>query len=220
MQKSINRKASFLICRYSIAVNGHLLDQLGEGVTDSGGYYSQLLQEYDAVIFSASLMQKFGLPASREPGANQPLQLITANNSSSIKISGLREETTPKMVVITDKEMNIEPETAKRGIETVVMDQISLTEILEYCKRQGFCSVLIDLRGSYGDHGILLKEGIEENLLQKIVVEVLPVWCDGDGGQSVDLLNSLGRRLKVKNLQPKASSQSVVLEGYFQCERS
>ncbi|KAJ0112665.1 hypothetical protein Patl1_00432 [Pistacia atlantica] len=71
----------FVTVRYSLSVNGHLLDQLGEGVTESGGYYSQLLQEYDAIILSASLTEKFSIPASHEPGANQPLKIITATNS-------------------------------------------------------------------------------------------------------------------------------------------
>ncbi|KAJ4726942.1 riboflavin biosynthesis protein PYRD, chloroplastic [Melia azedarach] len=168
----------FVTVRYSLSVNGHLLYQLGEGVTESGGYYSQLLQEYDAIILPASLAGKYSLLASQEPGANQPFQIITAFNvGSPIQLPSLSEETASKVM--------------------------------------GFCSVLLDLRGNDGDLEMLLKMGIEQNLLQKIMVEVLPIWSESDGGNPHALLNSLGKGLRVKNLQPKMSSQSIVLEGYL-----
>lgn len=118
-------------------------------------------------------------------------------------------------MVFTDNETTIEPKTAKKGIETVVLDQMNLNVILNYCYSQGFCSVLLDLRGNDGDLEMLLKMGIEQNLLQKIMVEVLPIWSESDGGNPHALLNSLGKGLRVKNLQPKMSSQSIVLEGYL-----
>ncbi|XP_056175801.1 riboflavin biosynthesis protein PYRD, chloroplastic-like [Syzygium oleosum] len=63
--------------RYSISLNGQVSDHLGEGAIDSGGYYSKLLQEYDAVILSStSLSDKPALPNSQEPGANQPLRIV------------------------------------------------------------------------------------------------------------------------------------------------
>ncbi|KAK4849132.1 hypothetical protein QYF36_021182 [Acer negundo] len=206
----------FVTLRYSLSINGHVLDQLGEGVTESGGYYSRLLQEYDGIILSASFAEKFSVPTSQEPGANQPLKIITASNPSTpIQMSGLTEENASKVIVFSDKETTVEPETAKKGIETVVLDQISLNAILEYCKHQGLCSVLLDLRGNYGDLEMLLKEGIEKNLVQKIVVEVLPLWDESDGRNTLCVLKSLGKGLKLKNLQPNMSSQSIVLEGYL-----
>ncbi|XP_031249938.1 riboflavin biosynthesis protein PYRD, chloroplastic-like [Pistacia vera] len=187
-----------------------------EGVTESGGYYSQLLQEYDAIILSASLTEKFSIPASHEPGANQPLKIITATNPSSlIQFPPLTEETASKVIVFTDREATLEPETAKKGIETVVLNQITSNAILEYCKRRGLNSVLLDLRGNYADLEMLLREGIEQNLMQKVIVEVLPVWHEGDGGNTLALLNGLQNGLEVKKLQPKISSQSIVLEGYL-----
>ncbi|KAL5859746.1 hypothetical protein ACOSQ4_001042 [Xanthoceras sorbifolium] len=206
----------FVTLRYSLSVNGYVLDQLGEGVTEPGGYYSQLLQEYDAIILSATLTEKFSVLASQEPGANQPLQIITASNPSTpIQMPGLTEENASKVRVFADKETVVDPEMAKKGIETVILDQIHLNAILEYCKHQGLCSVLLDLRGNYGDLEMLLKEGIEKNLLQKIVVEVLPLWDESDGGNTPTLLKNLGKGLKLKNLQPKMSSRSIVLEGYL-----
>ncbi|XP_062154999.1 riboflavin biosynthesis protein PYRD, chloroplastic [Alnus glutinosa] len=207
----------FLTLRYSLSVNGNVLDQLGEGVTEPGGYYSQLLQEYDAVILSPSLfIDELSIPASQEPGAKQPFWILTARTPNPpIKIPDLTTEEAAKVIIFTDKEMDVEPETAQQGIEMVVLDRINLKEILEYCARQGFCSVLLDLRGNFGDLKELLKEGIEQNLLQKIVMEVLPVW---DGSNSENLLvamQSLDKRIKVKNLRRRISDNNVVLEAYL-----
>ncbi|GAV81048.1 dCMP_cyt_deam_1 domain-containing protein, partial [Cephalotus follicularis] len=205
----------FVTLRYTLSVNGIFLNQLGEGVTESGGYYSQLLQEYDTIIISASLADKFSVSSSSEPSANRPLWIITASNPSlPVQLPVLTKETASRLIVFTDKERAVEPEMTQKGIETVVLDRLSLTAILEYSKQCGSCSVLLDLRGSLGDFEELLREGIEQNLLQKIVLEVLPVWSESESGFPL-VLNSLGERLKLKSLQPKFSNQSVLVEGYF-----
>lgn len=204
-------------CRYSLSVNGNVLDQLGKGVKEPGGYYSQLLQEYDAVILSPTLLDdKFSIPASQEPGAKQPLWILTARTSHPpFKIPGLSTEETAKMIIFTDKKMDVQQETVLQGIETVVLDQINLKAILEYCKHQGFCSVLLDVRGNFGDIEELLKEGIEQNLLQKIIVEVLPIWHGSNGESLLVAINSIDKRLKIKNLQSRTSNENVVLEAYL-----
>ncbi|KAJ6675373.1 CYTOSINE DEAMINASE FAMILY MEMBER [Salix viminalis] len=163
----------FVTLRYSLSVNGHLLNQLGEGATDSGGYYSQLLQEYDAVILSASLIANSTFPASQEPGGP----------SYPVQIPPLTENAASRVIIFTDKEATEEPETAKKGIETVVLNHINLNRILEYCKTRGLCSVLVDLRGSFVELEALLNDGTEQILFQKIIVEVLPLW-DESGGES------------------------------------
>ncbi|PQQ11557.1 riboflavin biosynthesis protein PYRD chloroplastic [Prunus yedoensis var. nudiflora] len=202
--------------RYSISVNGHFLDQLGEGVAKSGGYYSQLLQEYDAIILSSSSIIENSIPVSQEAGANQPVQIIIARNSSSpIQTPALTIEPIGKLIIFSDKETTVELERAQTGIETVVLDRINLEAILEFCNSQGLCSVLLDFRGNIGDFEELLQDGIEKNLLQKIVIEVLPMWDANDGGNFPIALKSLRKRLEVKNLKPKVSSENVVLEGYL-----
>ncbi|KAF2282583.1 hypothetical protein GH714_043212 [Hevea brasiliensis] len=188
----------FVTLRYSLSVNGHLLNQLGEGVTECGGYYSKLLQEYDAIIVSSSLIDKFLVPTSQEPGANQPLCVITAaSRSSPIQIRSVGEEATSKMIIFTDKETTVEPVTAQKGIETVVLDGICLNEILEYCKRRGLCSILLDLRGSFDELEGLLNDGIEQNKLQKVMVEVLPLWVENSTRSSFVALKRVQKRLKM-----------------------
>lgn len=207
----------FVTLRYSLSVNGKIVDHLGEGAAETGGYYSQLLQEYDAVIVSsASITEKSSILTSQEPGANQPLCIIAAGNrSSSIKISDLPAESAAKVIIFSDRERQVEPKLAEKGIETVVQDQISLDAILEYCKRRGFCSVLLDLRGSIDDFKGLLQEGIEQNLLQKIVIEVVPIWVEGDDKNTFVALKTVDKILDIKKLKPKILGKNVLLEGYF-----
>ncbi|KAI8531387.1 hypothetical protein RHMOL_Rhmol11G0132400 [Rhododendron molle] len=173
----VNGSSYSTVLRYSLSIDGHFSDQLGEEVTKPGGYYSQL-QEYDAVIRSSTLLREnFSLPVSKEPGANQPLQIILARNPSSpIQVPVMTTEVSSKVVIFTNKETSVEPEMAQKGIETVVLDGMNLMTILEYCKRRGLCSVLLDIRGNIGDFEEMLREGFEGKLLQKVVVEMLPIW--------------------------------------------
>lgn len=199
----------FVTIRYSVAVNGSFIGHLGEGVQEAGGYFSKLLEEYDAIIGSPTS----SLLASQEAGANQPHQIVVAR-SPSLPI--LTAEAVSSITVFTDKEAALDPESAQSGVETVILDWINLDAILQYCKHRGLCSVLLDLRGNLGDLKELLKEGIEQNLLQKIVVEVLPIW-GGDEGRRSSLLDfaDRGRKLEVKNLSSRTSGQSIVIEGYL-----
>lgn len=176
-----------------------------------------MLQEYDAIILSSSsIIENVSIPVSQEAGANQPVQIIIARNSSSpIQIPALTIEPIGKLIIFSDKETTVELERAQTGIETVVLDRINLEAILEFCNSRGLCSVLLDLRGNIGDFEELLQDGIEKNLLQKIVIEVLPLWDANDGGNFPIALKSLRKRLEVKNLKPKVSSENVVLEGYL-----
>lgn len=205
-----------LFCRYSLSINGHILDQLGEGVEVAGGYYSQLLQEYDAIISSTAATEKFPVPASEEPGANQPLQILIAKSPLSqdqIHVSSI--EATSKVIIFSENETAVEPEMARKGIETVVLDQINLNAVLEYCKCQGLCSVLLDLRGHLGYFEDLVKQSLEENLLQKVVVEVLPFWSTSEREELPLALKNLKEGIRLKNVTCRKSNDSIVLEGYL-----
>ncbi|CAI8610595.1 unnamed protein product [Vicia faba] len=187
-----------LTLRYSLSVNGNLLDSLGNGVTHSGGYYSRLLQEYDAVILSSSLFRETisvdSVPSSQEPGANQPIRFIMHRDSDCI--------TTP-------------PEETQQGIKTVSVDQINLDVILDYCNHQGLCSVLLDMRGNFSEYQELVKEGIKKKYINKFVTEILPLWNGCNQNDPLSPFKNLDQGVKVENLRPMASAQSVVIEGYL-----
>ncbi|XP_061373550.1 riboflavin biosynthesis protein PYRD, chloroplastic [Gastrolobium bilobum] len=208
----------FLTLRYSLSVNGNLLNLLGSGVTNCGGYYSQLLKEYDAVVLSSSLFNgNLSAPASQEPGANQPTRIIIHKDpSSSNEIPLVMNDDTGKVIIFADYRTATAPEVAQRGIETVALDQINLDVILDYCNRQGLCSVLLDMRGNFREFEELVKEGIKKKYINKFVTEVLPVWNGCAETDPLLTLKNLEQGVKVVNLQSKASDQSVVIEGYFE----
>ncbi|KAJ4850690.1 hypothetical protein Tsubulata_035379 [Turnera subulata] len=203
----------FLALRYSLSANGLILPHLGEGVSENGGYYSLLLQEYDAVVLSAPSNGKF--PKSQEPGANQPLWIVIAKASHyPIQLPPLDEEEISRVIVFRDRRATVEPKTTQQGIETVVLDKINLASILEDCKQRGLCSVLIDFRGSFHELRELLEDAIEHDMLQKIIVEIVPLLDEPAGG-SLDGSHWIGNRVKINSLRPINSDGSVVLEGYF-----
>ncbi|XP_010434252.1 PREDICTED: LOW QUALITY PROTEIN: riboflavin biosynthesis protein PYRD, chloroplastic-like [Camelina sativa] len=209
----------FLALRYSISVNGCFVDKIGEGDTDTGGYYSKLLQEYDAIILSSSFSDKLPSISSQEDtnASIQPIQIIVASNVLQSPIlassSSTVEESGPKVVLFTGKELVAESGINSSGVETVVLEKINLDSILDYCYRRGLCSVLLDLRGNIKDLAVLMRDGFEQKLLQKVVIEVLPEWSTKDERQiaSMEWLESK----HVKDLQSKQLGRSVLLEGYF-----
>lgn len=196
--------------RYSMSLDGHLLDQLGEEAVECGGYYSKLLQEYDAVIVSsAALAEKSSVPISNEPGANQPLKIVLSKCPDPlIKIPALGDS---KLLIVTEKDTGEKPRTVEEGIQTLSFEKISLLEILEHCKNQGLCSVLLDLTANTVDFEGMLKEGFEQNLFQKVVVEVLPFL----GGDRERYLSNVHLKGKVKKMTSSVYGKSVLLEGYF-----
>ncbi|KAK2412005.1 Cytidine/deoxycytidylate deaminase family protein [Trifolium repens] len=207
-----------LTLRYSLSVNGNLLDSLGNGVTESGGYYSRLLQEYDAVIMSSSLFRESLsadlLPLSQEPGANQPIQIIVHKDSgSSNKIPLVNNKVNDKVIIFTDCRETAASEKAQQGIETVSLDEINLDAILDYCNRQGLCSVLLDMRGNFNEYEELVKEGIKKKYINKFVTEILPVWNGCTQNDPLLQLKNLDQGVKVENLRSMVSAQSVVVEG-------
>ncbi|XP_074273023.1 riboflavin biosynthesis protein PYRD, chloroplastic-like [Silene latifolia] len=206
----------FVTLRYSISMNGEYSEQLGESVSNLGGYYSKLLQEYDAVIHSlTSMTQQWSFFSSQESNARQPQHIFIAKNHDALSpVSNLPIEGDFMPIVFADKELPLEPQISHQGIEIVVLDHISLDVILDYCSKQGFCNVLIDLKGKFDGLGEILVEGLEANLLQKVVVEILPYWVEnGVGSPLADMI--LTHRKSLKNLSTRISGNSVVLEGYF-----
>ncbi|CAI9099824.1 OLC1v1036705C1 [Oldenlandia corymbosa var. corymbosa] len=203
----------FVTLRYSMSVNGHVVNQLGTTVLQSGGYYSKLLQEYDAVISSSSLfLEGLPLPTSKEPGANQPVQIVLAKASARpTDVPTFPNESASEFIIFTEEETSWQQEAAKIGAKMVVSGRMTLLSILECCKQQGLCSVLLDLRGNIIDFEGILREADELNLFQKYVVEVLPVW----DGSTEDLLTSIPVNLKVENLSSAVSDETILLEGYF-----
>ncbi|KAL9245354.1 hypothetical protein vseg_019016 [Gypsophila vaccaria] len=209
-------KKPFVALRYSISINGVLSEQLGENVTECGGYYSKLLQEYDAVVHSpTSTTEDVSLLLSQEPNACQPLNILIAKDHDTLtRILNLPAKENFKAIIFTDLELSPELQISQNGIEVVVMEHLSLDAVLDYCGRQGFCNVLVDVRGRVDGLKEILREGFEANLLQKTIVEVLPIFLEDEAGSSFAEMK-LTERKRLKNLSSTISGTSTILEGYF-----
>lgn len=197
--------------RYSLSVDGNLSDQLGAEVMESGGYYSKLLQEYDAVVVSSSfLTTKHSVLSSKEPGAKQPLQIVLAKSSGSLQLPAVTT-TSSRTIIFSDEEILVDHEARQRAIETVVLDRMNLTAILEHCKCQGLCSVMLDLRVNSTEFEEILQEGLEQNLFQKVIVEVLPIL----GASCKEAFKYMQQNRRLKSLTSRTLGESILLEGYF-----
>ena len=196
--------------RYSLSFNGRILNHLGEGAEESGGYCSQLLQEYDGVIISSDSLSKISeLPRSKETGANQPLIIVIArNNASLVCLPSLTTGT--KILILSERAINVQPKSEE--VENVVIQKLNLSAILDYCATLGLCSILFDFRADDAFLTKLLEDSFEERLLQKVVMEVSPVW--NVTGEPC-MLNFGSQSLKLTDLQSRLSNDSVIAEGYI-----
>lgn len=194
-----------------MSFNGRILGQLSAGAEEAGGYYSRLLQEYDGVVSSSNMLaQTSTLPSSQETGANQPLKIIIARGMSSLTLPGLIAKSSARIIVLADKPVTVEPESD--SVEVVVLEQMNLGSVLDYCGQQGLCSVILDLRVDDECLSDLVADGLDENLVQKVVMELCPVL----GGNEPHPILPLGRRiLMLKNLETTLSNGTVIVEGYI-----
>ncbi|XP_031502295.1 riboflavin biosynthesis protein PYRD, chloroplastic isoform X1 [Nymphaea colorata] len=203
----------FVTLRYSLSFNGVLLNEIGEGTADVGGYFSQLLQQHDGVIISGLDLTNNALLLSREIGANQPVQIIIAKSlERPLNLSIFRNATT-KALVFAEKNAfsgeEIQMALKNQSIEIVTHDQINMDVVLEQCSKLGLCSVLVDMRGNDIAQSEIIKQAMKDAMINKVVMEILPVWCNASPG-SVDI----ARDLKLKDLQTRLSKNSVIVEGY------
>ncbi|KAE8660839.1 hypothetical protein F3Y22_tig00116951pilonHSYRG00945 [Hibiscus syriacus] len=148
----------FMTLRYYLSVNSHLLDQLGEGVIEAGGYYSKLLQEYDVIIISGSLTEKLSSSMTREPVANQPLQIVIASDPD--QLHPLSKEVS-KTSIFRQRDNSRKRFGSKRtqgsGVGTDKFD--SNSGVLE---TSGVVQCFLDMRGSFANLEGLVREAIEQ----------------------------------------------------------
>ncbi|URD99911.1 Riboflavin biosynthesis protein ribD [Musa troglodytarum] len=201
----------FVTLRYTLSFNGRILNQLGKGAEGPGGYYSQLLQEYDGIIIPNDLSKISTLPTSHEIGANQPFHIVIAKGSGySLCLPRLGAGSAAKIIVLAERHIKVEPE--MEGIEMVVLEQITLSSILDYCGRRGLCSILLDFAGGSECLSELLEDAVSEHLIQKVVMEICPFWNTRDKTSELDFSYD---SLRLKNLESRISNESVLVEGYL-----
>ncbi|KAK8918368.1 hypothetical protein KSP39_PZI021281 [Platanthera zijinensis] len=195
----------FVTLRYSLSFDGRLLNHLGRGADQPGGYYSKLAQEYDGFVVSSGFLTGASAPPiSLEPGASQPLHIIIARNMTSLHLPSAIADSSSRTVVIAEKSIHVEPKSEK--VEIVFLEQMNLNSVLDYCGRRGLCSLVLDIRD---DDGLEL---LEEGFVQKVVMELCPVWS-GRREASLPFLGMKQRELK--DLRLEVANESVLVEGYF-----
>ncbi|OEL37528.1 Riboflavin biosynthesis protein PYRD, chloroplastic [Dichanthelium oligosanthes] len=200
---------AFATLRATLSANGIVTNQIGKGADQSGGYYSQLMKEYDGVIISSDLAKMSTLLVSHEAGANQPQYIIIAQGESSqLHIPSLSKEHASKAIVLADSPVTVEP----AGVEVAVLRQIDLDSILQLLAQRGLCSVLVDFREAGESFAALLNDFQEDKLVQKVVLEVLPVWLASEGLSN--LAFGGGQSFLLKNVEYKEVNGSLLLEGY------
>ncbi|KAL6660286.1 hypothetical protein ACP70R_002408 [Stipagrostis hirtigluma subsp. patula] len=200
---------AFATLRATLSMNGVVTNQIGRGADQSGGYYSQLVKEYDGVIISSNLAKMSTLPVSREPDAKQPLYVIIAQGEASqLHIPFLGEEHASKAIVLADSPVTVEPS----GVDVAVLNQMDLASILQLLAQRGLCSVLVDFREVDEGFVSLLNDFQEEKLVQKVVVEFLPVWLASEGLSNLAFGGS--QSFPLRNVEHREVNGSVLLEGY------
>ncbi|XXG40357.1 hypothetical protein AAC387_Pa01g1093 [Persea americana] len=163
----------FVTLRYLSSFNSRILNQVNVEDQESSGYYLQLLQEHDGVVISStSLASDTKALAFNKTSANQPLLIIIATISDSpLQLPALTAEVAPHAIIFADKNVTVDLTTElnlrRWGTEIVVLDQMNLGPILDFCGGQGLCSILIDLKEDSSAYHEILEMGLKEGLLQK-----------------------------------------------------
>eukprot|EP00268_Persea_americana_P048778 TRINITY_DN5180_c0_g2_i11.p1 TRINITY_DN5180_c0_g2~~TRINITY_DN5180_c0_g2_i11.p1 ORF type:complete len:473 (-),score=105.36 TRINITY_DN5180_c0_g2_i11:371-1789(-) len=212
----------FVALRYLSSFNGRILNQVNDEDEESSGYYLQLLQEHDGVVISSTSMASDSKAlAFNKTSAKQPLLIIIATVSDSpLHLPALTAEVAPRAIIFADKNVTVDPATESNlrrwGTEIVVWDQMNLGPILDYCGGQGLCSILIDLKEDSSAYHEILKMGLEEGLLQKVVMEICPLWAGSKEGSCMRF-SSVGRKsVGLKDLQSRIlKGGNVLVEGYL-----
>ncbi|VAI24515.1 unnamed protein product [Triticum turgidum subsp. durum] len=201
---------AFATLRTTLSMNGIVINQIGSGADQPGGYYSQLAKEYDGVIISSDMAKATTLPISREAGAKQPLYIIIAQEEGSkLHIPFLDEESASSAIVLADSPVTVEPS----GVSVSVLDQMNLESVLQLLADRGLCSVLVDFIDDGAGLVSLLKNFQEDKLVQKVVVELSPVWMVSPGLS--DLAFGGSQSFPLKNVEHKEVNRTLLLEGYL-----
>ncbi|KAJ8618065.1 hypothetical protein MRB53_014251 [Persea americana] len=141
------------------------------------------LAEHDGVVISStSLASDTKALAFNKTSANQPLLIIIATVSDSpLHLPALTAEVASHAIIFVDKNVTVDPTTElnlrRWGTEIVVLDQMNLGPILDFCGGQGLYSILIVLKEDSSAYHEILEIGLKEGLLQKVVKEICPLWA-------------------------------------------
>lgn len=217
----------FITMRFSMSLDGGMLDDLGDGAAEEGGYYSKMLQQYDGVIVSDQTLYDNLNLLSSEAGAKQPLRIVVTR-TLVLPIDSLifNTDLAPTLVLADEKAIVDNLQSAgklngqtmdmllrQRGVEVVILKKLEIDSVLDICSQRGLCSVFIDSRGlaSAGLENFIGKQALEEEAVQKLVIAICPMIS----GNKRTELNFDIPPAKLNRLRTKLSKDVAVVEGYF-----
>jgi riboflavin biosynthesis pyrimidine reductase len=102
-----------------------------------------------------------------------------------------------------------------RGVDVVMLEDLSLEQVLSVCYLQGAYSVLLDSRGPdlSGLENFLGQHAVREDVVNKLVVNISPVLLgENRTGPGFRLGDDL---LKLERVSTRVSGRDVIIEGYF-----
>ncbi|XP_024379572.1 riboflavin biosynthesis protein PYRD, chloroplastic isoform X3 [Physcomitrium patens] len=217
----------FVTLRYSMSMDGGFLGNMGLS-NAQGGLYSKLLQENDAVVITDAAVLDDPDLLSSEPGAKQPLRVILARSLDLPVESKVFDTSYAKTLVLADQKSciddiqrksadgkSIEARLRAGGVDVVMMNDLTLENVLSVCYQLGATSVLLDSRGpvSSGLENFLGQQALDEEAAQKVVVQVAPIFLGENRTEPCFRMDS--DLVKLERVSSHMVGQDVVIEGYF-----
>lgn len=111
---------------------------------------------------------------------------------------------------------SLEDRLRARGVDVVMMKDLTLEHVLHVCYQRGATSVLLDSRGPLfsGLENFLGQQAMEEEAVQKVVVQVAPVFL-GENRTEPGFRMDNNELIKLERVSSYMVGQDVVIEGYF-----
>lgn len=102
-----------------------------------------------------------------------------------------------------------------RGVDVVMMKDLSLEQVLKVCYQRGACSVLLDSRGPdfSGLENFLGQQALEEDAAHKVVVHVAPIFLGESSTAPGFRMDS--DLIKLERVCTYTAGNDVVIQGYF-----
>ena len=111
---------------------------------------------------------------------------------------------------------SLEDRLQARGVDVVMMKELTLEHVLNVCYQRGATSVLLDSRGPVfsGLENFLGQQAMDEEAAQKVIVQVAPVFL-GENRTEPGFRVPHSDLLTLESVSSYMVGQDVVIEGYF-----
>ncbi|GLJ49769.1 hypothetical protein SUGI_1056890 [Cryptomeria japonica] len=217
----------FVAMRLSMSLDGGMLDYLGDGAVEEGGYYSELLKEYDGVIVSDYVLFDNPTLLSYEAGAKQPLRIVVTRKFDFPIDSVIFNTNLSPTLVLADERafvddvqnagkqsgQSMEMLLRQKGVDVIILKRLDFVSILDVCNKRGLCSVLLESKGlaSFGSENFFGKQALEDEAFQKLIIAICPLIS----GIKKTGLNFNIPPSKLNRLTTRMSKDVALVEGYF-----